>query len=108
MIQKTFKKFLSLKGLKGLSVLCNYKRVILSIENAYLRRGEGLLESVQVLAGERTGQNLQFLLRSHFMDGPLAGSEKTILLINIVPGVTFFYIRRNFTLKYHVTTAHLL
>ena len=76
MIQKTFKKFLSLKGLKGLSVLCNYKRVIFSIESTYLRRGEGLLESVQVLAGERTGQNLRFLLRSHFMDGPLAGSEK--------------------------------
>ena len=80
MIQKTFKKFLSLKGLKGLSVLCNYKRVIFSIESTYLRRGEGLLESVQVLAGERTGQNLRFLLRSHFMDGPLAGSEKKTCL----------------------------
>lgn len=108
MIQKTFKKFLSLKGLKGLSVLCNYKRVIFSIESTYLRRGEGLLESVQVLAGERTGQNLRFLLRSHFMDGPLAGSEKKNLLINIVSRVTFFYIGRNFTLKCHVTTAHLL
>ena len=38
-----------------------------NIESAYIRRGERVLETVQVRTGERRGQNLEFLLCTYFM-----------------------------------------
>ena len=40
-----------------------------NIESAYVRRGERVLESVQVCAEERRVQNLEFLLCTYFMGG---------------------------------------